>query len=49
MMSTFADPLSPQEVDDVADRLTMEALAALVVVDPDAATKVLKAKRERGD
>ena len=47
MVEAFTEPLTPREVDDILNRLDMEAMVALVAIDPDAATKLLKAARER--
>ncbi len=49
MIEAFTEPLTTTEIDDILDRLDMQALAALVAVDPDAATKLLKAARERAN
>ncbi len=47
MIKGFTEPLTPREVDDILGRLDMEAMVALVAVDPDSATKLLRAARER--
>ena len=46
MVEAFTEPLSPQEIADILERLDMEALATLVAIDPDAATNLLRAERE---
>lgn len=46
MIDAFTEPLSGEEIDRVVSRLDMQALAALVAVDPVAATALLREARE---
>lgn len=46
MIAAFTKPLSPQELDDVIARIDMQALASMVLTDPETATELLRAARE---
>ena len=46
MIDAYTEPLSGEEIDRIVGRLDMQALAALVAVDPAAATALLREARE---
>ena len=46
MIDAYTEPLSGEEIDRIVGRLDMQALAALVAVDPAGATALLRSARE---
>ena len=46
MIDAYTEPLKQDEIDRIVGRLDMQALAALVAVDPAGATALLRSARE---